>query len=352
MSTSNPVNQDPATAEATSPYNYVPTEWICITVGPHIPDMFGYCTEPVPSLAQFVMLFGINTVLHIFQSWKFRMWWLIPTVVVAGILEVLGWSARLWSSISPTLLTPFEIQLIGTILAPTPFLAANFLVLGKIIVRLGPQYSRLSPKLYALIFCTLDVICLTIQAVGGAYAADEVNRNQNPDKVCVFSRSIFNLTFSVFKGGNIMLLGVTLQSCAMTLYVLCAGEFILRFLNDTPVRKNSAPVSQEKRYAKIMEWDTGRWLILGLAIQTFCLFVRATYRTVELSNGWSGPIISTQAYINVFDGLMMTIALYTMNLIHPGFFLAETMLVAGGVDLPRHCSASTICTTDSASLWT
>ncbi|KAI6131735.1 RTA1 like protein-domain-containing protein [Pisolithus croceorrhizus] len=314
MSNSNLVSQDPATAEATSPYNYVPTEWICIT---------------------FVMLFGINTVLHISQSWKFRMWWLIPTVVVAGTLEILGWSARLWSSISPTLLTPFEIQLIGTILAPTPFLAANFLVLGKIIVRLGPQYSRLSPKLYALIFCTLDVMCLTIQAVGGAYAADEVNRNQSPDR-----------------GGNIMLLGVTLQSCAMALYVLCAGEFVLRFLSDTPVRKNSAPVPEEKLYAKIMEWDTIRWLILGLAIQTFCLFVRATYRTVELSNGWSGPIISTQAYINVFDGLMMTIALYTMNLIHPGFFLAETLLVARGVDLPRQCSASATCTTDSASMWT
>ncbi|KIK24694.1 hypothetical protein PISMIDRAFT_678065 [Pisolithus microcarpus 441] len=263
------------------------------------------------------------------------MWWLIPTVVVAGILEVLGWSARLWSSISPTLLTPFEIQLIGTILAPTPFLAANFLVLGKIIVRLGPQYSRLSPKFYALIFCTFDVICLIIQVVGGAYAAGEVNRSQNPDK-----------------GGNIMLLGVILQLCAMALYVLCAGEFILRFLNDIPVRKNSMTVSKEKRYANIIEWNIIRWLILGLAIQIFCLFVRATYRTVELSKGWSGPIISIQAYINVFDGLMMTIALYTMNLIHPSFFLAETLPVAGGVGLPRHCSASVTCTTDSASMWT
>lgn len=314
MSTSNPASQVPTGVEAIGPYNYVPTEWICIT---------------------FVALFGINTALHIYQSWKFHMWWLIPTVVVAGILEVLGWSARLWSSISPTLLTPFEIQLIGTILAPTPFLAANFLVLGKIIIRLGPQYSRLSPKFYALIFCSFDVLCLIIQAVGGAYAAGEVNQGQNPDK-----------------GGNIMLIGVILQLCAMALYVLCAGEFILRFLNDTPVRKGSITISKEKRYAKIMEWNNIRWLILGLVIQIFCLFVRATYRTVELSKGWSGPIISTQAYINVFDGLMMTIALYTMNLIHPSFFLAEALPAVGGVDLPRHCSATVTCTTDSASMWT
>ncbi|KAI5999246.1 RTA1-like protein, partial [Pisolithus albus] len=249
-----------SSAESVGPYNYVPTEWICIT---------------------FVALFGINTALHLYQSWRFRLWWLIPTVVLAGILEVLGWSARLWSSINPTLLTPFEIQLVGTILAPTPFLAANFLVLGKIIEQLGSQYSRLSPKLYTLVFCAFDVICLIIQAVGGAMAANEVNQNQNPDN-----------------GGNIMLVGVTVQSCAMALYVLCAGEFLLRFFNNTPVRKNSIPVSVEKRRAKIKEWIIVRWLILGLVIQTFCLFVRAAYRTVELSNGWSGPIISTEAYFS------------------------------------------------------
>ncbi|KIK14901.1 hypothetical protein PISMIDRAFT_687620 [Pisolithus microcarpus 441] len=298
-----------STAESIGPYNYVPTEWICIT---------------------FVALFGVNTALHLYQSWRFRMWWLIPTVILAGILEVLGWSARLWSSINPTLLTPFEIQLVGTILAPTPFLAANFLVLGKIIEQLGSQYSRLSPKLYTLIFCAFDVICLIIQAVGGAMAADEVNQNQNPDN-----------------GGNIMLVGVAIQSCGMALYVLCAGEFLLRFLNNTPVRKNSIPVSEEKRNDKIEEWIMIRWLILGLVIQTFCLFVRAAYRTVELSNGWSGPIISTEAYFNVFDGLMMAIAVYTMNLIHPGFFLEETRRLYGGVDWPQQCPASLSCTTDS-----
>ncbi|KIN94352.1 hypothetical protein M404DRAFT_17227 [Pisolithus tinctorius Marx 270] len=257
-------------SELIGPYNYVPTEWICIT---------------------FVTLFAINTVLHLFQSWKFRMWWLIPTVVVAGILEIIGWSTRLWSSISPTLLTPFEIQLVATILAPTPFLAANFVILGKIIIQLGPQYSRLSPKFYTLVFCAFDVVCLIIQAVGGAYATNEFNQHQNPDK-----------------GGNITLVGVTIQSCAMVLYILCAGEFLLRFLNDMPIRKTSTP------------WNRVRWLVLGLVIQTTCLFIRSVYRTIELSNGWNGPIISNEVYFNVFDGAMMTIAFFAFNAFHPGFF--------------------------------
>ena len=33
------------------------------------------------------------------------------------------------------------------IIAPTPLVAANFILLGRFIRRLGPQYSRLTPKL-------------------------------------------------------------------------------------------------------------------------------------------------------------------------------------------------------------
>ena len=32
------------------------------------------------------------------------------------------------------------------VVAPTPLVAANFILLGRFIRRLGPQYSRLTPK--------------------------------------------------------------------------------------------------------------------------------------------------------------------------------------------------------------
>ena len=104
--------------------------------------------------------------MHLFQAVRYRMWWLLPTVCLCGLLEVLGWSARLWSSINPFIVIPFQIQWVNinvqippwkltmwpwwritcTIIAPTPFIAANFIILGKIVQRLGPAYSRLSPK--------------------------------------------------------------------------------------------------------------------------------------------------------------------------------------------------------------
>ena len=49
-------------------------------------------------------------VAHTVQSFYFRMRWLLPTASLAGIMEVIGWSARLWSSINPANHDPFIMQ--------------------------------------------------------------------------------------------------------------------------------------------------------------------------------------------------------------------------------------------------
>lgn len=40
--------------------------------------------------------------------------------------------------------SPYRI--VTTIISPTPLLAVNFIVLGRLIARIGPQYSRLSSR--------------------------------------------------------------------------------------------------------------------------------------------------------------------------------------------------------------
>ncbi|KAG2356639.1 RTA1 like protein-domain-containing protein [Suillus spraguei] len=168
------------------PYNYVPTEWVCVF---------------------FVVSYSISTAIHMGQALKYKLWWMIPTATVSGVLEILGWSARLWSSQRPELLTPFEMQLVGTIIAPTPLLAANFSILGKIIYELGPQFSCLTPLMYSLIFYSFDVICLTIQTVGGAVAARAASDT------------------SANSGGRIMLVGIVGQLVAIIIYAGLATDF-------------------------------------------------------------------------------------------------------------------------------
>jgi hypothetical protein len=111
-----------------NPYGYLPKEYVSII---------------------FLVLFSVSGLLHIGQSIYYKTWFMFPTAVLAALLEVLGWSARLWSYLAPSdvIFTPYKMQITTTILAPTPLLAANFVILGSIILILGPQYSRLPPRL-------------------------------------------------------------------------------------------------------------------------------------------------------------------------------------------------------------
>ncbi|KIY73918.1 RTA1-like protein [Cylindrobasidium torrendii FP15055 ss-10] len=272
-------------------------------------SFYGY-TPNFAACVAFLVLFSLSTTVHLIQALIYRRntWWLIVTAVLAGILEILGWSARLWSHKNPGLAAPYEMQLTCTILAPTPLLAANFSSLRSgfkdaafrhLIERLGPAYSRLSPKWYTALFCSCDIISLVVQAVGGGSAATGVARGTD-----------------VETGGHIMLGGIAFQLVVITVYAACATEFFARYFTDRPV---SARTPQRGVFTNKL-----KILSASLAFSTLCLFVRAVYRTIELADGWRGKIIQTEVYFNVLDAIMVVLSLYTFNLVHPGPLLKNS----------------------------
>jgi len=257
------------------PYNYVPTEWVCIV---------------------FVVLFSLLTTIHAVQAFRFRIWWLFPTVVVCGITETIGWSGRLWSSKSPNLRTPFLMQISTTIMAPTFLIAANFIILGRITNRLGPQFCRLSAVQYATFFLSCDTVALIVQAVGGGIASG---------------------TQPVL-GGHIMLGGIAIQLLVLILYATLAAEFLFRFTLDRPVRRIrenniTLPPGTMDRPITLM--------LIGLSAMLVLLITRSVYRLIELSDGWTGTVISTQWLFGMFDGAMVVLSMFALNLFHPGVLL-------------------------------
>ncbi|CAE6521803.1 unnamed protein product [Rhizoctonia solani] len=191
-----------------------------------------------------------------------------------------------------------------TILGPSFMTAANFVILGKVIERLGYQYSRLSPKLYTIVFVICDIVALVVQAVGGAKASLAVQlRNEDPEK-----------------GARIMVGGIIFQMAAITVYTLLAAEFLLRYHFDRPVRATMSPGSETTRSKP--QLDTRITLmILGLSISTLFIYIRSIYRTIELLDGWTGPIITNQLYFDVLDGMPIVVAMYAINIFHPSFLL-------------------------------
>ena len=108
---------------------------------------------------------GTIIVVHLGQAIRYRAWWLLFTVVLAGVGEMIGWGGRLWSTFQPLAENPYMMQyvptisvvvypltpapgrIVCTIVAPTPLIGAIFISFGRLSSRLGQQYSRLSARL-------------------------------------------------------------------------------------------------------------------------------------------------------------------------------------------------------------
>jgi len=279
-----------------SPYGYTPTLYICII---------------------YVCLFSIATLVHLGEALYWRLWWLIPSIVAGGTAELIGWAGRLWSSKDVNAINPFLMQITTTIMAPSFMTAANFIMLGVIISRLGSQYSRLSPKIYSIVFITADVVALVVQAVGGGMASEAAQSgNGDPNN-----------------GAHVMVGGILWQIVAMTVYVILALEFLIRVRRDWPLRpaptaKTNQIAAARFRTEEIQQEGFGlqrgsklSLMILALATSTTFIYIRSVYRTVELLDGWSGPIITTEVYFNVLDAMPVTLALFTIMFLHPGWLL-------------------------------
>ncbi|KAJ7904195.1 RTA1-like protein [Mycena leptocephala] len=259
-----------------SQYGYIPHEYVAII---------------------FIVLFGISTIVHIGQATYYRMWWLLPTACLCGVLELVGWSGRLWSSFSPSFSNPFMMQITSTIIAPTPLIAVNFFLLSWVITRLGPCYSRLTPIWYAILFLSCDVLALVIQGVGGGIA------------------SAANTLSDFIQGAKIMLAGIVFQFVAIITYSTLAADFLWRYNRDLLVR--GARSDRGKMDAKL------KTMIAALVFSTLVLFIRSIYRILELATGWNGRVMHTEIYFNLFDGGMVILAIFTTNFAHPGRLLGS-----------------------------
>ena len=57
---------------------------------------------------------------------------------------------------------------------------------------------------------------------------------------------------------------------------------------------------------------------MGLYVVSFLILVRSIVRVVEYIQGYSGYIMSHEAFLYVFDAAVMFVAVVSMNWIHPG----------------------------------
>ena len=177
-----------------------------------------------------------------------------------------------------------------TVAGPTFFTAGIYIILGRLINKMGRQTSPISATTYLWIFCTCDLVALVIQAIGGSMAASAATGASAKSR----------------RGTNIMVGGIDFQLAGLIVFLV----FFVIFLK----RVSNANIIMSKKV---------KALIAATTISCVFILIRSIYRTVELLQGWSGYLIAHEPYFIVFDACTMLIAGGIFNFVHPGTFLDD-----------------------------
>jgi hypothetical protein len=191
-----------------------------------------------------------------------------------------------------------------TAIAPTFFTAGIYVILGRMIAIAGPGVSPIGPVWYLWIFCTVDVISLVIQAVGGGSAAVAFN-SEPPGNTKI--------------GTNIMVAGIDFQLASVVIFSVLFFLFLYR-----ASAKLSLPAFKSDKNMKL--------LVLVTSFSILLIIMRSIYRTIELAGGWTGHVIETERYFIALDGAPMAALVIAFNILHPGV-LINRIIARHGVQI-------------------
>lgn len=103
-----------------------------------------------------------------------------------------------------------------------------------------------------------------------------------------------------------MVAGIVFQLFSITVFVACAADFVRRCIKHKLLRQTTGNIYP---------------LFGAMIFSVICIYIRSIYRTIELSEGWDGYLITTERYFIALDGAMMVLAVAIFNIFHPGWMM-------------------------------
>ncbi|KAE8382289.1 RTA1 like protein-domain-containing protein [Aspergillus bertholletiae] len=244
----------------------------------------------------FTVFYGVCGLFQLGFGIYFRSWTLMVALVVGTFLEMAGYIGRVLMNKNPWDGGAFKLQIVAIILGPTFIAAGIYLTLKHIILSLGPEYSRLKPRLFTWIFIGCDIGSLILQAAGGGVAAAAGSEQ----------RDLLNA------GNDIIITGIAFQVATMSVCGLLALDFFLRYLRRGSGEK--ALTSGNARTSIIL-------VVVADIFAYFTVLIRCIYRIPEMAGGWGNPLMQKEDEFLVLDGMMVALAVLALTVFHPGFFL-------------------------------
>jgi hypothetical protein len=259
------------------PPPYIPP---CAPYGSY-PSSYGY----QPSLAAgifFSICFGLYTFSNILQTFRTRCWWMGLFFSCGTILELIGWIGRTVAHSCSYSDAVNTMQIASLIMGPAYTQSGVYIALWMIIRLLGREVSPVPPKLYLVVIFCVDCVCLSLQAIGGGMAG-----------------AAFDQGTSTAPGTTIMVVGIIAQLVSGMIFacILCI------------VFPRGA--SQIKANRSLLLACT------AVVISTTMMNLRGFYRSIELCQGWRGPLITKQGYVIGLDAAPMLIAMGVLAVLNP-----------------------------------
>ncbi|GFP52068.1 hypothetical protein ACSS6W_003944 [Trichoderma asperelloides] len=244
-----------------------------------------------PSLAAnivFAALFGAIGLVHFYLGFRWRVWGFTFPMLVGCVTEIIGYVGRILLHYNPFSFPGFMIQIVCLTIAPVFYTASIYVTLSKSILYLAPDLSRFKPQLFYYIFIPFDIVCLVLQAAGGAMSANTTGSNK--------------------VGVDVSQAGLSLQVIVLVLFILSFGDYMFRYLRSGR--------------ASNFGWRLTAFFT-GLTSATLLILARCAYRVAELQDGYSGKLIKEETPFIVLEGVFVFLAASMLCFGNPGLGLKE-----------------------------
>ncbi|KAI1417218.1 RTA1-domain-containing protein [Hypoxylon sp. FL1857] len=274
---------------------------------PYDMSFYPYRIDIVPN-AVFTGMFSLSLILFLAVFAFTRRGGVFTIAMVLGLIcEILGYIGRIMSWDNQWSENGFLMQICCLTIAPAFLAAGIYLCIRRIVFAFGPENSRIPPKYYTRIFIPCDIISLVLQAAGGGMASAAFHSGNSTDT-----------------GDDIMLAGLAFQVFTLLVFMILSADFLI----NTQRRRRAlgtAALDQDPEMVAVR----GSWLFRGflvaLALSTVCIFWRSVFRVAELSRGWTGPLMKRQDLFIGFEGVMITVAVWALNIFHPSVCFGALM---------------------------
>ncbi|RGP75554.1 rta1 like family [Fusarium sporotrichioides] len=243
-------------------------------------SLYGYR----PSLAAnivFVVLFSLIGIVHVYLGIRWKSWGFMTGMLLGCISEVIGYVGRIMMWYNPFSFNAFMIQIVCLTIAPVFYTASIYVTLSKAINYFAPELSRFKPQLFIWIFIPFDIVCLILQAAGGAMSTESDST----------------------VGVDVSMAGLALQVIVLVAFIAAFSDYMIRYWRSGQ--------------AQAFGWRMIAFFV-GLSAAIILILTRCIYRVAELREGYDGELIKHEIPFIILEGIVIVLAAVALFFGHPG----------------------------------